>query len=155
MRHPTDTNRHSYITTRNKFNKAKRNAQFNFKKRKGIELCNIAKREPRKFWSAVKPKNRSKCLVENNEMLNYFENILGSNPPELCDEVLHLLNNTEQLFDIEMNVEVDDVLLFYKNNKPFLYFRFGDFFQWNHIKSSKLKHHELIKYGYINFTKSN
>ncbi|CAC5397788.1 unnamed protein product [Mytilus coruscus] len=95
MRHPTDTNRHSYVTTRNKFNKAKRNAQFNYKKRKGLELCNIAKREPRKFWSAVKPKNRSNCLVENDEMLNYFEKILGSNPPELCDEVLHLLNNTD------------------------------------------------------------
>ena len=76
---PTNTNRRLYIEARNYYNKVKRTAQFKAMQRKGLELCNIGKREPRKFWCAIKT---------NTVMINHFKNTIGSNPPELCHEVL-------------------------------------------------------------------
>ena len=46
FRHPTDVNRQSYIDARNRFNRIKRQAQVNYKRRMGIELCDIAKTDP-------------------------------------------------------------------------------------------------------------
>ena len=83
----------------------KRQAKFSYKKRKGLELCNIAKTEPKKCWSSVKPKSRSKCLIDSNTMLQHFENVLGSNSPELCDEVINLLNDHD--FD-DINIDILD-----------------------------------------------
>lgn len=58
QRHPTDINKLSYVVARNSFNKIKRQAQYTFKRRKGMELCNIAKTDPRKFCSALKHKSK-------------------------------------------------------------------------------------------------
>ena len=102
QQHPSDANRHSYISARNLFNKTKRKAQAIFKRRKGIELCKIAKTEPGKFWSAVRPKRKTKCVVDNETISKYFENVLGADPPELSEEVLNLINN-----DHFENVDVD------------------------------------------------
>jgi hypothetical protein len=102
QRHPSDANRHSYISARNLFNKTKRKAQAISKRRNGIELCKIAKTEPRKFCSAVGPKRKTKCVVDNETISKYFENVLGADPPELSEEVLNLINNDQ--FE---NVDVD------------------------------------------------
>ena len=42
---------------------------------------------------------KTNCEVDNELMFRYFENVLGTDPPDLCDEVLNLLNN----------VSVDDI----------------------------------------------
>jgi hypothetical protein len=55
------------------------------------KLCKIAKTEPRKFWSAVRPKRKPKCAVDNETISKYFENVLGADPPELSEEVLNLI----------------------------------------------------------------
>ncbi|CAG2221325.1 unnamed protein product [Mytilus edulis] len=94
LRHQTEANRSEYVIARNSYNKVKRKAQYNFKRKKGLELCSIAKTNPKKFWSTLKPKNKSKCVADNEAMFSYFENVLGMNPPELSDTVLDLLNNT-------------------------------------------------------------
>ena len=73
----------------------KRTAQFKAMRKKGLELYNIAKNEPRKFWSAIKPNNRSKCSIDNTVMMNHFKNTLGSNPPELCHEVFEIVDNVD------------------------------------------------------------
>ena len=91
--HPTDANRQSYVLSRNNYNKLKRKAQFSYKRRKGIELCDIANTEPKKFWSAVNRKTKYKCKVVSDIMLKHFESLLGDDPPALCDEVLNLINN--------------------------------------------------------------
>jgi hypothetical protein len=62
----------------------------------------IKKTEPRKFWSAVRPKRKPKCAVDNETISKYFENVLGADPPELSEEVLNLINN-----DHFENVDVD------------------------------------------------
>jgi DNA-binding protein Fis len=67
-----------------------------------MELCKITKTEPRKFWSAVRPKRKTKCVVDNKTISKYFENVLGADPPELSEEVLNLINN-----DHFENVDVD------------------------------------------------
>ncbi|CAC5380279.1 unnamed protein product [Mytilus coruscus] len=95
LRHPTDINGQFYITARNSFNKAKRQARTRFKRWKGIELCITAKTDPRKFWSTIKPKNKSHCEVDNDVLFNHFETILGDIPPDICYEVLDLLNNIQ------------------------------------------------------------
>jgi hypothetical protein len=102
QRHPSDANRHSYISTRNLFNKTKRKAQAICKRRKGIELCKIAKTEPRKCWSVLRPKRKTKCVVDNETISKYFENVLGADPPELSEEVLNLINS-----DHFENVDID------------------------------------------------
>lgn len=52
-RHLNEANIHFYVSSRNRYNKVKRQAKFSYKKkkkkRKGLELCNIAKTEPKKF----------------------------------------------------------------------------------------------------------
>ncbi|CAC5418494.1 unnamed protein product [Mytilus coruscus] len=49
QRHSTDANRQLHILARNSYNKAKRVARASFKRAKGLELCKIAKTNPRKF----------------------------------------------------------------------------------------------------------
>jgi hypothetical protein len=44
-------------------------------------------------WSAVRPKQKTKCAVDNETISKYFENVLGADPPELSEEVLNLINN--------------------------------------------------------------
>jgi hypothetical protein len=39
-----------------------------------------------KFWSAVRPKRKTKCAVDNETISKYFENVLGADPPELSEE---------------------------------------------------------------------
>jgi hypothetical protein len=34
-------------------------------------------------WSAVRPKQKTKCAVDNETISKYFENVLGADPPEL------------------------------------------------------------------------
>ena len=53
-------------------------------------------------WSAVRPKQKTKCAVDNETISKYFENVLGADPPELSEEVLNLINN-----DHFENVDVD------------------------------------------------
>ena len=50
-RYSTEANRHLCVSVRNNFNKVKRQAKFNYKRRKGLELCNIAKTESIKLCS--------------------------------------------------------------------------------------------------------
>ncbi len=104
-------------------------------------------------WKFFKSNHPIKKIVEGIPSSSFFYYKIKERTYE--EKIADVLNNTEQLFDIDMNIEVDDVLLFYKDNKPFLCFRFGDFFEWKPLKSSKLKHHELITYGYIKSSKSN
>ncbi|CAC5423263.1 unnamed protein product [Mytilus coruscus] len=111
FRQPTETNRLLYVTERNNYNKVKRKAKFNYKRRKGEILCNVAKTEPRKFWSAVrKNKRNTGCKIDNASMLKHFESILGDNPPELCDEVLNLMSNSvfENLNVNDLDIEISE-----------------------------------------------
>ena len=54
---------------------------------------------------SVKPKSRSKCLIESNSMLQHFEHVLGSNSPALCAEVINLLNDHD--FN-DINIDILD-----------------------------------------------
>ena len=50
-RYSTEANRHLCVLVRNNFTKLKREAKVNYKRRKGLELCNIAKTESKKLCS--------------------------------------------------------------------------------------------------------
>ena len=115
FRHPSDINRQSYIKERNNYNRTKRKAKINFKRRKGKELCNLAKTEPKKFWSAVRNyKKSTSSKVDNEAMFNHFESILGDNPPNLCEEVLDLINNTNfdviNINDLDTEITEEEIL---------------------------------------------
>ena len=92
--HPSDVNRKAYVISRNNYNKMKRKAQFKYKRQKGIELCDLASTEPRKFWSSLKRKVNNKCKIDNETMMKHFESILGDNSQDLCEEVRNLIDNT-------------------------------------------------------------
>ncbi|CAC5403656.1 unnamed protein product [Mytilus coruscus] len=101
LRHPSDVNQKAYVISRNNYNKMKRKAQFKYKRRKGIELCDLASTEPRKFWSSIKRKVNNKCKIDNETMMKHFESILGDSSQDLCEEVRNLIDNT--VFD-DINV---------------------------------------------------
>jgi hypothetical protein len=50
------------------------------------------------FCSAVGPKRKTKCVVDNETISKYFENVLGADPTELSEEVLNLINNDRTFF---------------------------------------------------------
>ena len=45
----------------------------------------------------MKPRRKFKCPVDSDNLLKHFENILGGNPPDICEEVLNLLENDQFL----------------------------------------------------------
>ncbi|CAC5374406.1 unnamed protein product [Mytilus coruscus] len=94
LHHPSDVNRKAYVISRNNYNKMKRKAQFKYKRRKGIELCDLASTAPRKFWSSIKRKGNYKCKIDNETMMKHFESILGDSSQDLCEEVRNLIDNT-------------------------------------------------------------
>ena len=85
-----------------------------FKRNRGIEICDIAKKNPKQFWKAVKPKRKSKCEVDNELMFRHFENVLGADPPDLCEEVLTLLNNANfgdiNIDSLDCEITEEDVM---------------------------------------------
>ncbi|CAC5386911.1 unnamed protein product [Mytilus coruscus] len=101
LHHPSDVNRKSYVISQNNYNKMKRKAQFKYKRRKGIELCDLASTEPRKFWSSIKRKVNNKCKIDNETMMKHFESILGDSSQDVCEEVRNRIDNT--VFD-DINV---------------------------------------------------
>ncbi|CAC5374204.1 unnamed protein product [Mytilus coruscus] len=101
LHHPSDVNRKAYVISRNNYNKMKRKAQFKYKRRKGIELCDLASTEPRKFWSSIKRKVNNECKIDNETMMKHFESILEDSSQDLCEEVRNLIDNT--VFD-DINV---------------------------------------------------
>ena len=48
-RYSIEANRHLCVLVRNNFNKVKRQAKLNYKRRKGLELCNNAQTESKKL----------------------------------------------------------------------------------------------------------
>ncbi|CAC5375878.1 unnamed protein product [Mytilus coruscus] len=112
---PTDANRQRYILARNRYNRTKRLAVTNFKRAKGQELCEFAKSDPRKFWSAFKPMNKIKCLADSDLLINHFEQLLGGNPPDICEEVINLIETNSFLNDIvidslDTEISEDEIL---------------------------------------------
>ncbi|MGY5351033.1 hypothetical protein ACXGQW_00425 [Wenyingzhuangia sp. IMCC45533] len=115
---------------------------------KQIKLCTCKTKSKStytwKFFKSNSP-NKTQLVGESSlGIVHYFFNELAYE-----NKIAYLLNKTEQLFDVEMNIEVDDILLFYKNEKPFLCFMYNGLYEWEHIESHNLKQHELIRYGYI------
>ncbi|CAC5374704.1 unnamed protein product [Mytilus coruscus] len=115
QRHPTDANRQRYILARNRYNRTKRLAVTNYKRAKGQVLCEFAKSDPRKFWSAFKPMNKNKCLADSDLLINHFEQLLGGNPPDIYEEVLNLIETNSFLNDIvidslDTEISEDEIL---------------------------------------------
>ncbi|CAC5391032.1 unnamed protein product [Mytilus coruscus] len=121
LHHPSDVNRKAYVISRNNYNKMKQKAQFKYKRRKGIELCDLASTEPRKFWSSIKRKVNYKCKIINETMMKHIESILGDSSLDLCEEVRNLIDNT--VFDdinvtqLDSEITVDEVIASIKKNE--------------------------------------
>ncbi|CAC5387736.1 unnamed protein product [Mytilus coruscus] len=106
---------------RNNYNKMKRKAQFKYKRRKGMELCDLASTAPRKFWSSIKRKGNYKYKIDNKTMMKHFESIPGDSSQDLCEEVRNLIDNT--VFDdinvtqLDSEIIVDEVIASIKKMK--------------------------------------
>ena len=50
LRNKNTVNRQTFVSARTKFNRIKRTAKRNFKIKEGQNICNMAKKQPRKFW---------------------------------------------------------------------------------------------------------
>ncbi len=117
---------------------------------KQIKLCTCKTKNKSIYtWKFFKSNNPNKTQLVGETSLaiaHYFFNELAYE-----NKIAYLLTKTEQLFDIEVNIEINDILLFYKDEKPFLCFIYNGFYEWEHIEAYKLKQHKLIRYGYIKY----
>ena len=95
QRYPSDPNRQLYVNSRNKYNATKRKAKMRYKRLRGQELRKMAKTNPREFWSKVKPKYRSKCAADRNDIFEHFKHVLGSESTELSEEIKTLIDSID------------------------------------------------------------
>lgn len=86
---------------------------------KGIEIIQLARTNPRQFWSKIKPKNLTKCKVESNLMFNHFKNVLGSPASELPEEIVALVDNINvnnlNIDELDSDITEEDVVRAIKN----------------------------------------
>lgn len=79
MRHKNDTIRQRFVSARTKFNRIKRNAKQNYKQKEGKHICDMAKKQPRKFWKAIKRKFKSNPTqsetLSADDLLTHFKKV--------------------------------------------------------------------------------
>lgn len=89
LRDKNTTNRQKFVSARTKYNRIKRLAKQNHKMKEGQNICAMAKKQPRKFWKAIKRKFRSKSTQSKTltaeDLFKYFKTVFGDdmdNPSE-------------------------------------------------------------------------
>lgn len=89
LRHKNTINRQTFVSARTKFNRIKRIAKRNFKIKEGKNVCNMAKKQPRKFWKAIKRKYRKKSkqseILTADDLLNHFKTVFGDDTTNNAD----------------------------------------------------------------------
>ena len=60
LREKNVENRQRFVSTRTKYNRIKRKAKQKFKFQEGKNICNLAKKQPKKFWKTLKKKYKQK-----------------------------------------------------------------------------------------------
>ena len=53
VRNKNSTNRKSFVTARTKYNRTKSRAKQRLKIKEGKNICNLAKKQPKKFWKSI------------------------------------------------------------------------------------------------------
>ena len=48
----------------------------------------------------VKPKRKVKYPVSSEQLRTHFENLLGEDPPDICEEVMNLIGNDMNLYGV-------------------------------------------------------
>ena len=108
-RNRTDQNRVSFVRTRTKYNRVRKQAKRCFKLNEGERLEKIAKSQPRKFWKSIKkcyskPKNTGND-IKIDDLYNHFNTLLDQEP-----ESINQMNNIDEnnIEDFELDLEITE-----------------------------------------------
>ena len=75
------TNRKSFQAARTKYNRSKYKAKQKFKIKEGKNICDIAKKQTRKFWKEIKrkfkPKSWQSETLTAEDLLSHFKTLFG------------------------------------------------------------------------------
>ena len=86
LREKNVENRQRFVSTRTKYNRIKRKAKQKFKFQEGKNICNLAKKQPKKFWKTLKKKNKQKQknseTLTADDLLNHFKTVFGNDRGE-------------------------------------------------------------------------
>lgn len=128
------TNRNFFVSARTKYNRIKRNAKQKFKMKEGKNICDMAKKQPRKFWKALKRTYKSKSMQSETltaeDLLSHFKTVFGDDtdtpadtpqppPPQMQQPPQpDPPNTTHPELDAEITeTELKDAVFHQKNNK--------------------------------------
>ena len=89
LRNKNPTNRKRFVTARTKYNRRKSNAKQKQKIKEGKNICDLAKKQPKKFWKSIKSKLKAKSPHSDSltaeDLLNHFKTVFGGDtniPPD-------------------------------------------------------------------------
>ena len=100
-RYPTAVNRTRFTQTRNNYVKLTRKMCFLHKRKTGQLLSDMSKKDPKKFWSTIKPKVKSECKAEVEDLYTHFKGVF--NQSETINVVTDRAPDTPQnIVDIDM-----------------------------------------------------
>lgn len=98
----TESNRRDFIESRTHYAKVKKTAIRIYKNKKGFELSNIAKFEPRKFWTTIKndksKRNKNTNYPDNNQFKEHYSDLFGNIPHNLPNDTQLLIDESNANF---------------------------------------------------------
>ena len=127
VRNKNSSNRKSFVTARTKYNRTKSRAKQRLKIKEGKNICNLAKKQPKKFWKPIKSKLKTKSpqseTLTAEDLLNHFKNVFGGDTRTQTEaEQIHTPPSPEPHAHPELDVEftIDELreaVFHQKNNK--------------------------------------
>ena len=82
LRHKSVINRQRFIAMRTKYNRIKCKAKQKYKIKEGLNICDMAKKQPKKFWKTLrkkfKTKSRESETLTADELMNHFKTVFGN-----------------------------------------------------------------------------
>ena len=81
LRNKSNENRQNFIHKKRIYNKTKRKCKYQFKKREGERIANLAKSNSKSFWKNIKSQYRPKANdpgISINDLFTHFNGLYGS-----------------------------------------------------------------------------
>ena len=109
----SDENKLAFLNARKQFMKVKRCAKNRFYRNEKIQISNISKNSPRKFWNYIKKFKNAKKDCNNismDEFKNYFETISNERYGDFCTENLPSENNDDiDIESLDRKITVEEI----------------------------------------------
>ena len=129
LRNKNLRNRHRFVAARTKYNRIKSKAKQKEKIKEGKNICDMAKKQPKKFWKSIKSKFKAKSPQSESltaeDLLNHFKIIFAGDTgtpagPQQAQatQASEPPNNAHPELDAEITeAELKEAVFHQKNNK--------------------------------------